>query len=245
MYEEDGVESSGSIVEDTTTTSQVESNPTQEAKATTGKSQKPAEAGMGTAEDSGAVTSTKPRSIPYERFEEVIRERNEAREKALLLDKLQQDPTIAQAFLKNVPREEVDPVIAEADRKIQELGYVRKQDVALMIEQVIAEKEFIREFGNKLNSLSEKYNGSDGKPKFEPEEIVKFMDEYGIKDPEMAYELKYKEELADVRAKAKRGTAFSEKPGQPMQTVGDDDKARLIKEAQETGDWSKVFKLHV
>jgi len=244
MYEEDGVESSGSIVEETTTTSQVENNPVSAKDTASEKTEKHVDEGTDTARKT--ADSGKSRTIPYDRFTEVIKERDELRQKALLLDKLQSDPSFAQGYIQNLkPTEEVDPVIAEADRKIRELGYVRADDVQTMIEQKIAEKEFIREFGAKIQSLEQKYNGSDGLPKFEPEEVVTFMDQYGVKDPEMAYELKFKEELADARAKMKRGSAYSEKPGQPMQTTDDNEDARLIKEAKATNDWTSYFKKKV
>ena len=97
-----------------------------------------------------------------------------------------------------------------------------------------------------MTTLAEKFNGADGSPKFVPEEIANYMDEKGISDPEVAYKAKYLDQLAEIKAKASRGTAFSEKPGQPMQTASfGDDRSIEIAKAKESGDWSGFFQKYI
>lgn len=48
-----------------------------------------------------------------------------------------------------------------------------------------------------LKAAEEKYNGKDGKPKWNSEEMVPFMVEKGIYDYDVAYETKYKEIIYD------------------------------------------------
>jgi transposase len=204
MDEDNGVVSQDTTVEATTDASQAGSQPIQSDTVTTEKSQNLT--GEDTNTDDSQDTSDirgVPKTVPYERLAQVIQERNDAREKALLFDRIQQDPTLAQAVLKNVNFQQPDPVTQQADAKLREMGYVRSHDVEQMISSEMEKREFIREFGKTITSLSEKHNGADGTPKFDPEEIVSFMDEKGIKDPELAYEIKFREQLVDTRAKAK------------------------------------------
>jgi len=233
--------------ENTSEVSETESQSATEAQATTEKSVKPAEA-----EES--LTSSKEQgktnSVPYDRFKEVNSKMKEYEQDALLFRQMQQNPQLAQAVLKNVRYEEPDPMTTEADKKLREMGYVRSEDVSSMISDEIGRHEFIREFGSKMETLASKYTGADGLPKFDPEDMASYIDEQKARgvnlfDPEMAYEIRYREELADARAKAKRGTVYSEKPGKPMQSVDLGDTDKLVREAKETGDWSKVFKARV
>lgn len=244
MDEDINVESLDSTEETTSEVSETESKSATEAKATTEKSVKPAEAEESS---TGSKESSKTSSVPYDRFKEVNSKMKEYEQEALLFRQMRQNPELARAMLRNVDIQEPDPVTAEADKKLREMGYVRASDVEEMISQEIGKREFVREFGSKMESLAQKYDGSDGLPKFDPEEIAEFIDEQKEKgvnlfDPETAYKVKYLDQLADAKAKAKRGTAYSEKPGKPMQSADLEDSDRLLREARETKDFTKYFK---
>lgn len=194
-------------------------------------------------------------TVPYERFSEVnakYRELEQANaelsQKAALLDRLQQDPTIAQEFLKRMPRAESDPVRERADKQLKEMGYLTKEEAAQMVQEELSRNELRSKVVNRFDELEGKYDGSDGLPAFKREEIIDYMDKHGyindengVPDVERTFKVMHMEAFIDNSAKGKKAT-FSEKPGQPQQTsTANAEEESELKEARETGDFMKVM----
>jgi len=191
---------------------QVESNDTQEAKAESVREQMVPKSRM---------DDYRVKAEAYEK------ELAELRGKAQILDRLEG------AFK---PQIQEDPVKAEADAALREMGYVRGEDVQNMVQQLLDQREMVREFGSKMEALSKQYSGEKGEPKFVPEEVAKYMDDYGVKDPEKAYKLMHEEALADLKVKSKLAPTYTERAGTPANTQSDGKKEEL--EALRRGELS-------
>lgn len=179
-------------------------------------------------------------SIPYSRFSEVVAEKNQYKAKAEMFDKIQSDPQYASQLLQqanpNAPVSQEQQVKA----KLQELGIPDSESVQKMVQEAIQQDRVYREIDAKVAKLSNEWNGKDGKPKFDVEEIVEYGQKTGIYDPEAAFEVLHSKELAEYRAKQAKTGVKSERQGKPVQNVGRDEDA-LVKEARKTGDWTKVL----
>lgn len=228
-------------VQTSTPTSQVENKSVNSQIDTTEKSVKPnmdvndsVEANADTDSSSKEHMVPKSRMDDYRvKLEQVESRLKEAEEKARIFEALQSNPDLASAYLKNMPvQEEQDPIKAQADSVLREMGYVRKDDVQSMVQSILEQREFVKEFGSKMQELSKKYDGSDGSPRFEAEDVARYMDDYGLKDPELAYEIMNKEALADLRVKSRLNSAYTEKPGTPAKVASDTSKEELEEAAQ-------------
>lgn len=80
----------------------------------------------------------------------------------------------------------------DIDDILKERGYVKKDD----IDNAFTSRKIISEF----DELSKKYNGSDGLPKFDQDEMVAYMERTRISDPEMAYRMKFSKEVDEYNA---------------------------------------------
>lgn len=67
-------------------------------------------------------------------------------------------------------------------------------------EEYQSQKE-LEELNNLLDELEEKYNGSDGRPKFNKVDILQYCVTHGNPDPEAAYKLIYEKELDEWKIK--------------------------------------------
>lgn len=132
------------------------------------------------------------KTVPYERFAEV----NESARatKAEIAELRQQIAKMENNTVKeNLPQE--DPSIAAAKEQLKglikeiapELGYVSKDE--------LRQQEQDKTLQTTLSNLETKYNGSDGRPKFDRKEVVKFAIDNGVSDAEAAYKLKHEAEL--------------------------------------------------
>lgn len=74
-------------------------------------------------------------------------------------------------------------------------------------------------YANELKDLSSKYNGSDGRPTFDPSEIADYAKQNGIFNLEAAYRNKYWKELVDFEKKQNdSGYVETERPNSPSQS---------------------------
>lgn len=171
---------------------------------------------------SAESTEESEKPVPYSRFREV-------NEKAKRAEELEQ--RIKELESKTAPRE-VDPQkeqIKEALKPIlDELGYVSKE--ALERDK---EDEFVK---SELTRLENKYDGKDGRPKFDKNEVVKFAMSKRIGDLETAYEkLNFKElinwHVKETIAKS-RGIKTESSDGSGTSAISNDD----LKEAAKKGD---------
>lgn len=120
--------------------------------------------------------------------------------------------------------EEMDEAqIIQAQKAARQLGILTKEDIAdlgLMTKEQV--QGFINEYraGEKLleqsRTLENKYDGKDGRPVYKTEDILEYMQETGIKEPETAYKIKYEEALSTWREKK---TADARKSGLVTETT--------------------------
>jgi len=80
----------------------------------------------------------------------------------------------------------------DIDDILKERGYVKKDD----IDNAFTSRRIMSEF----EELGKKYDGKDGRPKFDQDEMVAYMERTRITDPNIAYKTKYAEELATFNA---------------------------------------------
>lgn len=97
--------------------------------------------------------------------------------------------------------------VLEAQQALKKLGGVTKEDIpALLKEHGFVKKEDVeqefetRKLVDKFGKLSQSYDGKDGRPRFDQDEMVAYMRRTNITDPEIAYKAKFQEELAEFRA---------------------------------------------
>lgn len=79
---------------------------------------------------------------------------------------------------------------------LKEYGFVKADEVGRKVDQTLATRDLVKQF----DELEGKYDGKDGRPKFDKETMVSYMERNGLSDPEKAYNLKFQEELAEYRA---------------------------------------------
>lgn len=187
-----------------------------------------------------ASDSSETQAIPKDRFDEVVRERNELRElKAQIeAERLEKEQ---QANLS--PEQQVQEEQAKkAKEALRKLGVVTQEDMQQIQKQEAAKNMFISE----MNRLESTYDGKDGLPKAEPQKIAEFMDSQmqkgnHISDPETAYKLMHMDAIIDAKAKAQKSSAYSEKQAGGVQEV-DDKRQSELKAAKETGNITEFLK---
>lgn len=188
--------------------------------------------------------------IPYDRFQEKVQELNQMKEQmAELKAKAEIADRLSQAVNSQVisPEQQARQRQLDAARKeLESMGYVDKNTVDELVEQKLNAYKWQERFVNQMDQLSKKYTGKDGGPKFEAEEVAKFMDEQmqkgnQITDPEVAFKLMNLDQIAESKAKAQKSSTYSEKPGGPVHAETDQRKADL-EAAAKTGNIQSFLK---
>lgn len=184
--------------------------------------------GEQTTEDTGETVATEEtkseEAVPYSRFKEVIEERNELRRK-LGSTPTTEAPTTTQG---------VNPQLEQVKSQLESLGFITKEQQEAELRRM---NEDIR-VENTLTSLAEKYNGKDGRPKFNREKVLEYAINKQIADLEAAYEQLNKKEIIDWHIKqATSGkkairTEASDGSGSSEATTTDED----LKQAVGKGD---------
>ena len=188
--------------------------------------------------------------IPYDRFQEKVQELNQMKEqmaelkaKAEMADRLQQavNPQVTSPEQQARQRQ-----LDAAKKELEQMGYVDKNTVDNLVEEKLNAYKWQERFVQQMDSLAKKYTGKDGGPKFEAEDVAKFMDEQAqrgnqITDPEMAFKLMNLDQIAESKAKAQKSSTYSEKPGGPVHAETDERKADL-EAAAKTGKISDFLK---
>jgi len=199
------------------------------------------EEGLNTTDEVAEEPQGSDQSIPYSRFQQVIAEKNEYKAKAELFDKIQSDPQYASQLLNQANPNQPVSQEQQVMQKLKELGVPAMDDVKSVIREQLEQERVYREIDQKVNTLQKEWDGKDGKPKFDVEQVVEYGQKTGIYDPEAAFKLLHERELADYYAKQSRKSGIkSERQGKPVQSVGKDEEA-LKAEAQKTGDWTKFL----
>lgn len=102
---------------------------------------------------------------------------------------------------------EMTPEMQKAADQIASLGFPNEDALNKKLQQLEDRLLLDTEHGR----LETKFDGSDGRPKYDKREIEKFMRERAVYNPEIAYEQLYKKELLDFEIKQ----AQKEKPATP------------------------------
>lgn len=200
--------------------------------------------------------SKTPKTVPYDRFVESRNELREAREKAQLLEKLQQDPELASAFLKNAQAqsEPVDPAVKQATEILKSQGFVTKEDLAALQQQQAQQQmqeKIVQDAEAQLAELKQKYNGENGFPPVDEEALMESLDKRGVIykddgqtiDLEATYFLVNQEAIIDAQAKKKRSTPHTEIGG--SQGEGKSQVQADLEAAKKTGDYKSLFSKYI
>jgi len=181
------------------------------------------------------------KTVPYDRFKEVNDRLKEAERAQRTLEALRKNPELARDVLPLQEQEPVDPQVKAADEQLKKMGYMKSSEAEQIIQQTVDQRLAAKEFADNVMALEKKYDGSDGKPKFVVDDVLGYMDKFGMTDPEVAYEVKFKDQLADIRARERIGTPKTETPGQSSAGEPKNNLDALKEEARKTGDWTKVI----
>jgi len=130
----------------------------------------------------------------------------EARIKQLLAENKTKDAQIAS--LENsrvekstpIPREtsnQKPPEVLRAISQLKNMGVSFDSDV----DQKVADVQNRLTLNNEHGRLNETYNGSDGRPKYNSDEVEKYMRDNGVYQPEVAYKTMHEAELLDWNLK--------------------------------------------
>lgn len=102
----------------------------------------------------------------------------------------------------------------QAKLQAKKLGLVTIDDIDDYVEKKINATQQANELLDDCRKYEKEVNGEDGRPKFDIEEVLKHMQETGIKDPFKAYKDKYEEQLdkwkEDQLNKAKKPGIYTE-----------------------------------
>ncbi len=139
------------------------------------------------------------KTVPYERFSEVINSKKELESK---ITKLEEQMA---AFKPSTPETPTDPkeevVKQQLKKYLEDLGYVSKAELEAQEKQ----KESDRQLEQNISSLSQKYDGKDGKPKFNKSKVLEYASQNLIGNLEVAYKQMHEVELLDHAIKQALG----------------------------------------
>lgn len=132
---------------------------------------------------------------------------------------------------------------SEALKAAEQIGLVTKQSVQDLVRESFSEMYVQQRAVDKLiedtASMEKEYDGSDGRPKFNQQDMLEWMNREGIADPKKAYKLRYEDQLDAWKEKQLKSprqantldssTAGSKEP-QPVE-ITNDNVEQLMKEA--------------
>lgn len=158
--------------------------------------------------------------VPYERFKEVNDQVKELRGE---LDTLKSEREQSSTPKAQTPQEQ-----AIRDQ-LKEMGFVSADEVEAKLEQREQDLALQRE----VSQLESKYDGKDGRPKFDKDEVLNFALEKQIGDLDAAYNELHRQKLIDWHVKqavSKSGGVKSETSDGSGKSQGSDDPREGIKE---------------
>jgi hypothetical protein len=117
-----------------------------------------------------------------------------------------------------------DDQVRQAKEAARKLGFILKEDMDQY--GIVTKEKFVQQYKeqryaekllDKMEGLETKIDGKDGRPRFSTEAMLEYMNDTGITDPEVAYKVRYDEDLTkwrDSKINERRpGTMYTEKPG--------------------------------
>lgn len=150
-----------------------------------------------TTQDAGQEDSeTTSKTVPYDRFQEVISSKNELKKEIDAL-KAQFGEIQAAKTPASPPNPQEEVVKQQLDKYLKDMGYVNKAE--------LEQKEADQQLQNNIKALAEKYNGKDGRPKFDKSKAIEYAQQHLIGDLEIAYKQMHEAELMDYNFKVMLG----------------------------------------
>lgn len=137
--------------------------------------------------------SSDEQRVPYSRFKETNDRLKETSEKIAQYEK-----RLNELESSGKPK---NPQLDQVKKVLNDLGYVTKEDVDAEIKR---EREDAR-LNLELSRLETQYNGKDGLPKFNRQQVVDYAIQNGITNPEVAYRQMNFDKIVDQRIKAAAG----------------------------------------
>ena len=95
--------------------------------------------------------------------------------------------------LQHSSTSEGTPTDPETLQYLKQLGFISKDE----LNQILQQREEENRLEEYLTNLEAEYDGSDGRPKFNRQEVLKFCVDNGIANPEAGYKLLYEKELTE------------------------------------------------
>jgi len=83
-----------------------------------------------------------------------------------------------------------------ASLKLKELGFISKDDIQSEVNNILTGKQLLSD----VNTLVDKQSEA-GNPKTSAEDLLTYMSENGLKNPEVAYKIKFEAELDAIKEK--------------------------------------------
>lgn len=189
-------------------------------------------------------------AVPYERFKEV----NESfKQTQAELRALREQQTLAlkqqQQFMQQqMPQQPVNPEIQQAKQQLKGLIQELAPELGFVSKQEIERQQAIQEVENTHSQLATKYNGKDGLPKYNKQEVLDYAIKLGMTSAaglEIAYKQMHEAEIMNARfqqmMQQTRGvkSETSNGTGSANTGVGDSD----LKKAAQEGDKDAVHLL--
>lgn len=131
----------------------------------------------------------------WPKFQQTINEKIEL-EKKFEEDKKAKETQELQSKASNQEDLSEEEQLKLASLKLKELGFVSKDDVVKEVDAILAGKQLLSEVETLVSKQAE-----DGNPKTTSEELLTYMQENGIKNPQVAYKLKFESELDEIKSK--------------------------------------------
>ncbi|MBU1092547.1 hypothetical protein KJ836_02680 [Patescibacteria group bacterium] len=118
--------------------------------------------------------------------------------------------------LSETPQNELseEELVRQTKLQAKKFGLITVDDIDQYVTQRINSVQQANELLEECKGMEKEYGGEDGRPKFETEEILKHMQETGIKSPLKAWKDKYEEQIdkwkEDQLGKAKKSGLYTE-----------------------------------
>lgn len=91
---------------------------------------------------------------------------------------------------------------------VQDMGFVSKEEFRKSYQQERAAEKLLET----MDGLQTTIDGEDGRPKFDRDSMLEYMQETGINDPEAAYDVRFKKPLSEWRVEqinAAKGSGYA------------------------------------
>ena len=135
----------------------------------------------------------------WPKFQQTINENVEYRKAKEAEEKAKEEKTIIEKAQESQDLTEEEQ-LKLASLKLKELGFVKQEDIQAEVNNILAGKQLLTDVETLVNKQSEA-----GNPKTTSEELLTYMSENGIKNPEVAYKLRFEAELDAIKESKIKG----------------------------------------